>query len=85
MNQSFLRHTRSINMLLDPGEEVDEFNCKEIVKELNSYDSLGIRLEDREVDDKTAYDSFRRNVSHNQEDHQYTVGWPWKEGTLPKD
>ena len=63
----------------------DKFGCLEVAKELNSYDSLGIRLESRADQDERATQSFKSSVYRNPVTKQFVVGFPWLTGVPPLD
>ena len=68
--------------VLDQDEVVDECNAPEVVRELNSFDSLGIRLASREEEDKDALEIFNSRFHYDNEGRP-VVGFPWVNNTPP--
>ena len=77
-----LNTSHRILPIIEKDEEVSACNIWDIAKELNSYESLGIRLNSREEDDKSAYRIFNSKLSYNPEG-QPVVGFPWIDNIEP--
>ena len=69
--------------ILDNDETVDVHNAKDIVRELNEYDALGIRMENRDDEDKEAENVFKSNMQIDKVSGKYIVGFPWVNNIAP--
>ena len=68
--------------VLKDGESVEDFNAWEVARELNSYESLGIRMASRQDEDNEARVGFESNF-HYDDTGKPTVGFPWVAGEAP--
>ena len=68
--------------ILENDEEVSKCNIWDVARELNSYNSLGIRLHSREEDDVNALRIFNSKLFYNS-DGQPVVGFPWIDDISP--
>ena len=68
--------------VLEQGEVVEDCNAQEVVRELNSFESLGIRLSSREEDDRDALEIFNSRF-HYDEEGRPVVGFPWIDNSPP--
>ena len=69
--------------ILDDHEHVDTNNVLDIVREMNSYDALGIRMINRDDEDREAKDTFKSNMTFDKESGKYIIGFPWLNNTPP--
>ena len=83
--QITIQHVASSPILpiLDDHEHVDTNNVLDIVREMNSYDALGIRMINRDDEDREAEDTFKSNMTFDKESGKYIVGFPWLNNTPP--
>ena len=68
--------------ILEEGEYVEEANAFDIVRQMNCYDSLGIRLSMREEEDKEADEVFSSKLQYDSSGQPF-VGFPWVNRTPP--
>ena len=80
-----IQHVASSPLLpiLDNNEYVDSNNMFDIVREINSYDALGIRMVNRDDEDKEAEKTFQSSMIFDKESGKYIVGFPWINNTPP--
>ena len=83
--QITIQHVANLPVLpiLENHEHVDDHNMFDIVKEINSYDALGIRLVNRDDEDKEAEKTFKSNMIFDKDCGKYVVGFPWLNNTPP--
>ena len=76
--QITIQHVANLPVLpiLENHEHVDDHNMFDIVKEINSYDALGIRLVNRDDEDKEAEKTFKSNMIFDKDCGKYVVGFP---------
>ena len=80
-----IQHVASSPLLpiLDKNEYVDSNNMLDIVREINNYDALGIRMVNRDDEDKEAEKTFKSSMIIDKESGKYIVGFPWLNNTPP--
>ena len=71
--------------ILNQDENLDTFNADNIIERLNSFDSLGIELYDRQDLDRAAFDHFKRTIRYHRDKKQFECGIPWMLGSPPQD
>ena len=63
--------------LLQENEQVDNVNLSEVAKDLSNFDNLGIKIDNRQVDDIEALESYQCNMTKDPLTNSYIVGFPW--------
>ena len=82
--QIIIQHIASPPLpILDNHGQVDSQNMLDIVREMNSYDALGIRMVNRDDEDREAEKIFKSNMLFDKDSAKYIVGFPWLNNTPP--